>query len=426
MTEPEGVVCLPMFNLKLDWDRPAKLNNEPTVHVLRACLTPQIGATKDRLPLHLAIALDTSASMEGEKLDYAITACKAAMTQLAVTDRFSMACFSGQIEPLFENLSGQETERASQALSQLIADGATCTDQPLDWFQRVFTAQSGGIQVAILITDGQATDTRGKLLTDLVPLLNQATNLAQGGAVLYSVGYGNPLYFNPAFLIDLSHHGSGDFIYADTPDALQSKLQETLAFYQKELVESVRFRLVLSSGATLSTMVHVKNGGGKSTTYLPLEADSNGEVTIKHLPTNQDTNILMEIRIPMLDFGEPLARELIATVHLMFESESFITARESIEYTSSYKRSQTVNQDVNIARLKWYTNRYSIECVSNQDPQQATQLLADLRTAALQLGNLELAEQAAKNSQYIQQTGRIDVSSATGLLQDCQRLDGTK
>ncbi|MGK7875364.1 MAG: VWA domain-containing protein [Xenococcaceae cyanobacterium] len=395
------------------------MNAKPTKHVLRVRILPQSEASTESLPLHLAIALDTSASMDGEKLECAVATCKAILFQLRATDRISIAQFSNQVTPLLQNVSGSEAQLAVQPLTNLIADGVTCTDRVLTWLQTALPPEPGVVRVAILITDGQPTTAQGRIIKDLTPLFNQADALTSTGIVLYTVGYGNPLDFNTAFLMELSHRGHGAFLYAATPEALKPKLQQWLTFCQTVVVESALLKLELSAGATLEGMCRLQPD------YLPLELNNNGEVVLEHLRQDTPTDILIEIEVPILDFGERLTTKLIATVQLKAGSNSSITAHSQIEYANSYQKSQRLNDDVNHDRNLWEMHRYRTELLSTNDPSRATQLLTDIQTAALNAGQTDLAEQAAKSRQNLQQTGKLSPDYATALLQEYRNAGET-
>ncbi|MDE5070048.1 MAG: hypothetical protein O4752_13240, partial [Trichodesmium sp. St4_bin8_1] len=80
-----------MFDLELSWDRPAKLNSQQTnyrygSHVLRVRIQPKTDANLPSLPIRMAIALDTSQSMKGEKLQRAKEACLAVVSHLRDPD----------------------------------------------------------------------------------------------------------------------------------------------------------------------------------------------------------------------------------------------------------------------------------------------------------------------------------------------------
>ncbi|MFN6529564.1 hypothetical protein [Nostoc sp. ChiSLP03a] len=51
-----------MFNLQLDWDRPAKVSSQLSEHILRVRILPLLGDVQGQatLPLQLAVALGTS------------------------------------------------------------------------------------------------------------------------------------------------------------------------------------------------------------------------------------------------------------------------------------------------------------------------------------------------------------------------------
>lgn len=72
-----------MFNLELSWNRGNKLISQTTTHILRVRITPNtLINPKQGLPLRMAIAIDTSHSMQGEKLESAKEACRAIIEQL--------------------------------------------------------------------------------------------------------------------------------------------------------------------------------------------------------------------------------------------------------------------------------------------------------------------------------------------------------
>ena len=153
-----------MYNLELAWDRPAHTGNIAEEHVLRV-RARAVGAVK-ALPLRMAIALDSSSSMEGEKLKSAKDACDTMLRHLRPEDKVWIASFATRVIPLVDGVEGDSGLRsAAQAkLADLEAEGVTRTDLALEWIQRTLKAETGLVRVGILITDGHPTDTKGSHL----------------------------------------------------------------------------------------------------------------------------------------------------------------------------------------------------------------------------------------------------------------------
>ena len=183
-----------MFNLQLDWDRPNQLSSQSANHILRIRLNPETSGTQT-LPLHLAIALDTSQSMSGEKLTSAKQACQEIFKHLRDRDKLSLASYSHQVNSLLNQVQGND-QQAQTTINQLKAEGVTRTDLALNWLKKALPKEAGIIRVGILVTDGHATNNGGILLEDLNPLLNQTTELTEAGIILCTVGLGNAANFN--------------------------------------------------------------------------------------------------------------------------------------------------------------------------------------------------------------------------------------
>lgn len=144
-----------MLNLELTWNKPAKNSDErvSTDHVLLIRISPS--SKKQGLPLRLAIALDTSGSMLGEKLEAAKKACRSVVDQLRDSDRLELASFATEVQPLLKSHSGGKgaVETANSAISSLQASGVTRTDKALNWIQNALPEETGIVRVGILITD---------------------------------------------------------------------------------------------------------------------------------------------------------------------------------------------------------------------------------------------------------------------------------
>ena len=413
-----------MFNLELAWDRSAKISSQKTTHVLRVRIRPQTGRTGlPSLPLRLAIALDNSQSMEGEKLQRAKEACRVVVGQLRDTDRLSIAAFSSRVTPLLQSLAGGSAgvAAANAAISGLQTDSVTRTDLALDWLQNAFPKENGVARVGILITDGHATNSRGTVLDDVTALINQSAQLSQSGFVLCTVGLGKAANFNTAFLTDLSDKGQGAFIYADALSSLEPLLQERLAACQAIATESAKLRLIPATDVILTGFCRFRPE------YLPLEETVKNELSLGAIRTDSPTDVLIELVTPPsgLGFREPAGNRDVISLELTASGLTTpIVATGAINYTTSYTEIQKMNKEVDQDRNCWGINLNAKEIIDIGDTnsKRTGELLVDTQVIATKAGQLDIAKDAAQQLDDLKKDGKLNPDRATGMLRDSRNL----
>src|ERR1039457_6872434 len=84
-----------LFDLEARWDRPVHTGRDSSEHVLR--IRTRLRAEKGTVSLRVAVALDTSGSMEGEKLASAREACASVFRHLRPQDKGWAAAFSTKL-----------------------------------------------------------------------------------------------------------------------------------------------------------------------------------------------------------------------------------------------------------------------------------------------------------------------------------------
>lgn len=405
-----------MISLQLDWDRPYHYSSRAENHVLRARLSPP--PSSDRLPLHLAIALDTSTSMAGDKLTSAKTACQAVIDQLRDGDRLSLASFATRVTPLIDNSPGSQRAIAHAAIQRLQADGITRADLALDWLSRTLQAADPNVaRVAILITDGHPTTNQGRILDNTDPLLTQAQDLTCAGIVLCTVGLGNAANFNTNFLVSLSDRGGGAFLYADTPNALEPALRDRLAACQAIALNAATLTLELAPEVSIQGFCRFRPE------YLPIEESRPNTLRLTALPAGEPTDVLINVHVPALGPGENLGTKTILTVAATPENGPTTRQSATLNYTASYREAQQIHSEVDNDRLGWEINVFTTELTRTQDPNRTGELLANIQVAAVKSGRVNLAHDAAQQLSDLEQSGRLDPHRTTGLLRDARNPD---
>lgn len=422
-----------MFDLELTWDRPAQLSSQQADrrdnnHVLRVRIKPQTGAGLPGLPLRMAIALDTSHSMGGEKLQRAKEACLAVVSQLRDIDRLSLAGYSTAVTSLLQSLPGGDgaVTSAENAIGQLQAGGVTRMDLALDWIEKNLPPEECTPLVGILITDGHATNVAGKRLDDVTPLIEKAKQMRSRGIILDAVGLGTAANFNTSFLSDLSDQGGGIFIYANAPDQLSSQLQNRLKADQEIAIVDAKLRLTL-----LATGVKPTGYCRLHPEYLPLEETSKNELSLGTLRRDCPTDILIGLDIPPIitSFAEPPGnRDMISVELTACGLETPISQTAAITYTTSYNEAQRVNEEVNRDRLYWEISLYSKEVIDigDSNPKRTAELITEIQVKAIQAGETDMANKRAQQSEELQKTGKLNPDTTTGMLRDSRNFGNTK
>ncbi len=408
-----------MFNLQLECDRPHKISSQNSDHVLRVRLIPQKNANTRTLPLRMAIALDTSQSMSGEKLNYAKESCRTVVRQLRDQDQLSLASFSSEIKPLLDQVSNNTITVTDNAINQLKAEGVTRADLALNWLKNALPPETGTVRVAILITDGHPTNNQGKILENIESLIFLAAQLAQEGIILCTIGLGNANNFNTEFLVNLSDQGKGAFLYAETPEQLTPELQEYLTACQTIITEEIQLQLQLLNGSIIQGFCQLRPE------YLPLEETAKNQLTLSGIRADKPTDILLLISVlPALAFGQNLTNIPVITVTLNAKGMQPISETASIKYTNSYREAQEINEEVNKDRLFWIINQSSTELTRTQDPKKTGELLVEMQVAAMKSGQTAIANQTQKQLEELQKQGKLNSAQTTGLLRDTRKLGG--
>jgi Ca-activated chloride channel family protein len=410
-----------MMNLELSWNKPAKNSDEKvsTDHVLRIRISPSL--KRQGLPLRMAIALDTSGSMQGEKLEAAKKACRSVVAQLRDIDRLELASFATEVQPLLKSHSGGKgaVETANSAISSLQASGVTRTDKALNWIQNALPEETGIVRVGILITDGHATTPEGKILDNVTPLLNQAEKLSSEGIILHTVGLGDAADFNTEFLYNLTTRGQGTFMYADTPQELEPEMQERLTVSQAIAIDDAKLELI-----TKIKDLNIKAFCRFSPDYLPLEETAKGILTIGSIRTDTPTDVLVKVEIPRLSPGKSPGEQEVMQVQLTASAlDNPVTETATILYTPEYDKSEQINSDVEASRALWEIRENLVILQRETNPNRTRQLLKTIEIEAVDHGLDDLKEQIDQLKDDLEKMGKLSPRHATKALTIANKLN---
>jgi Ca-activated chloride channel family protein len=192
--------------------------DEPQVHYLLLDIFPAENLPDVRPPINLAIVVDRSTSMRGQRLDQVRSAALTILKDLAPGDSASIVAFSDRAEVVVSPDQAKDMSTARARLSLLTAGGGTEIGQGLEAgvaeLRRNFSRE--GVNHLVLLTDGRTYGDEDACLR----LADQAAEL---GITLNGVGIGAD--WSDRLLDDLAGRSGGSVIFLDTPKVITGLLR---------------------------------------------------------------------------------------------------------------------------------------------------------------------------------------------------------
>jgi len=268
-----------------------------TPHVLYALLTlrPRVARGERRRPLNLALVVDRSTSMRGERLTQVIAAVDLLLDKLAAEDMLSLVSFSDRAEVVLPAAAlGMAAQSASpetaaawrdprRRLREVVASGGT----------EIYQGLSAGLgQLARGLTEGATSHlillTDGRTYGDEADCLRLAEEAAARGVGFTAFGLGAD--WNDTFLDALVAPSGGQSHFIEGPDDvlphLESRLQGLGAIHARNL----------TLRRTWPTQLTLRQGFKLAPFAQPLPADAD-PIPLGDLEGRSAVSVLLEFLV---------------------------------------------------------------------------------------------------------------------------------
>ncbi|MBC8347858.1 MAG: VWA domain-containing protein [Verrucomicrobia bacterium] len=258
---------LPEVKLKVELDRKVLPAGKTERVVLKISLEPDqvVRDEANRAPVNLALVLDRSGSMSGEKIEQAKEAAIQAIRRLGATDRISIVAYSNHAETIVPAQSAKNTEKLVDLVRQLQASGKTALFAGVNQGAAELRKNLEGeyFNRIILLSDGLAN--HGPSSTEDLVRLGRA--LVKEDISVSTVGLGTG--YNEDLMAGLAKEGQGNLYFAETskelPGIFDAEIGDALnvvarhATLRIELEDGVRpIRLIGRQGAILENHVEIE------------------------------------------------------------------------------------------------------------------------------------------------------------------------
>lgn len=224
---------------------------EPTRFYIMAELGPlRDAAVMDPLPLDLALVIDRSSSMRGEKITNVRMAIRAVLDQLRAQDLMTLVPFDDRAEVLVDGLGVDGRAGIESALNQLSVRGNTAIASGLKAALERLATRPARERVAtlVLLSDGRTYNDEKECLQ----LASQARDM---GISIAAMGLG--LDWNRELLDNIAAISGGSSTFVEQPDDLSTQFLDVVQRLRATLASSMRLTLEPAPGVRVARATRV-------------------------------------------------------------------------------------------------------------------------------------------------------------------------
>lgn len=408
------------MRLRLEWDRPGR---PPSTARMTAALL--VGVTPDARPAgghDVCLLLDTSKSMEGEKLRRAIDACRLALEALGPEDRLAVCTYATEVRQLvgLAPVSGTSPADLMASLAPVTAAGCTLTHAALEQAAALFAAREDPSRPAtlLLVTDGHPTDQRGRLLADTAPVAALAEAPGLRGVSISPVGLGSGDDFDTGFLESLADRGRGTFCHAEDPATLGVLLRDRLR-RARDTVLSEAALTVEPLGVSARVEAACRVTPDYVDISVPPLVEGRAELALGPLTGTMESLYMLRVSTAG-QFGTDGPQPVVRIAARAGTERAEATAE--LLFTGAPREQQRVNEEANRCRLAWELAYYQRLVNVSDDAGRTGDLLERIRTTGELIGNTGVVDDAQARLMELRATGAI---SGNANARATARLRGT-
>lgn len=226
------------------------MTRECPMEVLVKLDPDQLPQPEERVPLNLALVLDRSGSMGGDKLSLTKQAAIQALEPLNGGDFLSVVIFDDQVDTLY-NGPVSDKEKIKKLIQA--AEARNNTDLYGGWMRGAHEIskpnQQGRLSRVILLTDGEANHG----VVDPVQICSQVSSYSAGGVQTTTLGFGAD--YNQDLLSKMAAEGGGNHAYIEKAQRLGQFFEEEMDSLLKAVGTRVRIQIAPAVGGRIDWLV---------------------------------------------------------------------------------------------------------------------------------------------------------------------------
>lgn len=228
-----------------------------------------------RPPVNIAIVLDRSGSMGGDKLRHAKRAARALIAQLRPSDRVAVISYSSEVDVITPATlaTADATHLAAAQIDRLYDDGETNLAAALATAERELAPAVGPERLSriLLISDGAAN--QGTVEPEVLTRI--AGRIGEGGISITTIGIGTD--FDERTMTAIAAASHGNYYFADRPAALESWFAEELRRLGSTRATDIALEVIPAQGVEVIDALGYPVGRGPESVLIPIAELRDGD-----------------------------------------------------------------------------------------------------------------------------------------------------
>ena len=347
-----------------------------------------------RAPVNLAIVIDRSGSMQGDKIEHARQAAMQAIDRLRDEDIVSVVTYDTSVEVLVPATKARDREEIKQRIARITARGNTALHAGVSKGAAEVRKFHGEKRVnrVILLSDGLA-NVGPSSPSELGQL---GRSLMQEGISVSTMGLG--LAYNEDLMSNLAQQSGGNHTFIEDADNLVAVFQREFDDVMSVVAQKIKIRVKLADGVR---PVKVLNQPDSVDGQLV-------SIELAQLVSRQERYFVIELEIAHGKSGSsrPVAEVAVEYKNAITDTQDKLTHSVEAKFTDSkHVAEAAVNKAVLascVLQIANERNRLATEKRDNGDVDGAARILQDnaayLEQNYRQLGSEELKRRSELNA----------------------------
>ncbi|MDU9049090.1 MAG: VWA domain-containing protein [Candidatus Electrothrix sp. Rat3] len=302
-----GIALSGPLELQSAFDNITVYAEQPAPHYLEILVTAsrETSTVRNRLPLNLALVIDTSGSMRDEnKLDSVKQAAIALVNRLQPEDRLAIVSYDTQAKVVLPSSPVRVDQETRWLIQSLRADGGTNLGAGLieGYHQLREFAGPKIISRVLLLSDGKANVG----ITSSAELSHMVLQEADIGISLSTFGVG--LDFNEDLMAALSESGRGMYYFIDRPESMEAILAKEFNSVEQLVAADIKATITLSPDFLIEQVfanTFEVNGNTVSVRFGDLAAGERRRMQIRFQPRQRGPGVVNNAAMVQVTYMNP-------------------------------------------------------------------------------------------------------------------------
>lgn len=230
-------------------------DQEPALqHLLVRLVSPPVDEAGPHTPLRVALAIDRSKSMHGEKLASVIEAANALVNWLTRNDSLAVVAYDTNVEVIQPLLPLTDKFSVTQRIESIRAGSSTNLSggwlQALRMVEEEPSAEKTAVRRVILLTDGMANAG----IVNPAELRRIARDHLQRNISTTTMGFGRD--FSELTLREIASEGGGNFYFIEGPEQASSVFFQEFGEIAALYGQGLEIRLHFAPGVTVKELLN--------------------------------------------------------------------------------------------------------------------------------------------------------------------------